>query len=150
VAASDKVSGCAETQITAFEGQTPPANLDPEARDQAVETANEKVLQLTEAAHENIAAQFDSFSETVDRADEDGGTLPTAADLAAFKASVDKIASDACAMIGQVTIVWPTPTTVKPGDTEAEQGDQSERENASKHSESKDSESHTVAAHESD
>lgn len=152
-AASDKVSGCAETQITKLEAQTPPAGLDPEARNQAVETANEKVLQLTEGAQENIAAQFESFSETVDRADEDGGTLPTAAALAAFKASVDKIASDACDMISKVTITWPNPTTVKPGDTETEQGDESDNEskhNESKHTESKDTESHTVATHASD
>ena len=87
----------------------------------------------------------------MDQAEEDGGTLPNPADL---KLVVDKIASDACDLIGQVKIDWPSPTTVKPGDTETEQGDQSERDNESKHNEtkhteSKDTESHTVVSHES-
>src|SRR2546421_3404285 len=103
-AASEKVSGCAETQITAFEAASPPAGLDAETRDQAVERANEKVLSRTEAAHSAIWAHFEAFAETVDQADEDGATLPTQTDLNTFKTAVDKIATDACADIALIKI----------------------------------------------
>lgn len=115
-AASDQVSTCAETQIAKFEAKTPPAGVSSDAWETVVETANETVLSKTEAAQAAIAAQFETFTQTVDTADEDDATLPTEADLLAFQTKVDDIAAAACTDISNVQIG--APSTTPPADTE--------------------------------
>ena len=113
--ASTNVTNCAETKIAALEATTPtPANVDPEAWGSAVETATEKVAGLAEKAQSSIDAALETFNETVETADENGTTLPTAGD---FQTEVNAIATKACADINAVEIVPPTAT---PGDTETD------------------------------
>src|SRR5713226_784053 len=104
VAASDQVSTCAETQIAKFEAKTPPAGVSSDAWEKVVEAANETVLSKAETAQAAIAAQFETFAQTVETADEDGATLPTEADLLAFQTKVNDIATAACSEISNVQI----------------------------------------------
>ncbi len=117
--ASSAVTACAETKIAALEAMTPtPANVNPDAWEQAVEKATEKVSGLAENAQSSIDTALENFSETVDTADENGTTLPT---LQSFKDEINLIAdptnggNPACKGINDVTIE--TPTT-PPADTE--------------------------------
>jgi len=113
--ASTNVTNCAETKIAALEATTPtPANVDPEAWGNAVETATEKVAGLAETAQSSIDAALETFNETVETADENGTTLPTAAD---FQTEVNAIATAACSEINAVAIV---PPTAAPADTETD------------------------------
>ncbi len=113
--ASDTVSTCAEAQITKLEATAKPANVDADAWEQAVETANETVLSKAEVAQEAIQAKLDTFAEAVEAADEDNATLPTEADLTQLQTDVTAIATAACTDINSVAIVTPTTT---PTDTE--------------------------------
>jgi hypothetical protein len=120
-AASDQVSTCAETQIAKFEAKTPPAGVTADAWEQVVETANKTVLNKTETAQAAIAAQFETFAQTVDTADEDGVTLPTEADLLAFQTKVNDLATAACTDISNVQIGTPS-TTPADSENDNEQG----------------------------
>lgn len=112
-AASAQVSACAEAKLATFENTQ--ANADSDAAEQAVETASETVSNIAETAQQKIDAELESFSDRVDNADEDGATLPTAADLATFTMTVNGFATDACNAINAVTV---GPTVTPPAETE--------------------------------
>src|SRR6267143_1584001 len=99
----------------------------------ASEDPAEAVLQQAESS---IDAALETFNETVETADENGTTLPTAGD---FQTEVNAIATKACADINAVEIVPPTAT---PGDTEtdnnsADKSDTSDKSDKSDKSDTK-------------
>jgi hypothetical protein len=122
--ASSAVTTCADAKIATLEATQVPNGVDPDAWENAVETATETVAGLADTAQSSIDAALENFNESVEAADENGTTLPT---LDSFKAEINAIAdpnnggNPACAGIEAVTIV--TPTTPAETENDNSQGD---------------------------
>lgn len=117
--ASDTVSNCAEAQIATFEAAKPPTGVSEDAAEQAVDTAVTKVENRAAKAQSDIEAALEAFESQVERADEDGTTLPAVQKTPDFTS----IANQACSDISSITISWPSPSvtsTDKENDTERE------------------------------